>query len=100
MLGRFIGFFFAALLAPCDSFAPAAAVRTSLNHGQSRRRGRTVRPGGSGDENENQTETVLAPQSPCNSICRYKRDFFEGQVCIGCHRDIFEIKVTLPSPLL
>ena len=32
------------------------------------------------------------PASPCNSICRYKRDFYDGQVCIGCHRDIFEIK--------
>ena len=30
--------------------------------------------------------------SPCNRICRYKRDFYDGQVCIGCYREVFEIK--------
>mmetsp|Transcript_55069 Transcript_55069/g.151613 ORF Transcript_55069/g.151613 Transcript_55069/m.151613 type:complete len:133 (+) Transcript_55069:78-476(+) len=74
------------LLTPVITFAPPAAVPCrSLHRGP-----RAVPPGGSDGENENVAGG--APQSPCNSICRYKRDFFDGQVCIGCHRDIFEIK--------
>jgi len=29
--------------------------------------------------------------SPCVRICRYKRDFLDGHVCIGCFRDAHEI---------
>ena len=36
--------------------------------------------------------TMLAAADPCNRICRYKRDFFDGQVCIGCFREISEIR--------
>ena len=31
------------------------------------------------------------PPSPCVRICRYNADFCDGQVCIGCFRDSFEI---------
>ncbi|EKX47132.1 hypothetical protein GUITHDRAFT_107043 [Guillardia theta CCMP2712] len=30
--------------------------------------------------------------NPCNRICRYNPNFFDGQVCIGCFRDAFEIR--------
>ena len=29
--------------------------------------------------------------NPCTRICRYKKDFFDGPVCIGCFRDGHEI---------
>ena len=29
--------------------------------------------------------------SPCNRICRYNANVYDGQVCIGCFRDTFEI---------
>lgn len=29
--------------------------------------------------------------TPCTRICRYNKDFFDGQVCIGCFRDAAEI---------
>ena len=29
--------------------------------------------------------------SPCVKICKYKKDFMEGNVCIGCFREQFEI---------
>lgn len=31
------------------------------------------------------------PVTPCTRICRYNADFFQGQVCIGCYREAFEI---------
>lgn len=31
------------------------------------------------------------PSTPCTRICRYNADFYDGQVCIGCFRDTFEI---------
>jgi predicted Fe-S protein YdhL (DUF1289 family) len=34
---------------------------------------------------------ILPPPSPCVRICRYNADFFQGQVCIGCFREIWEI---------
>mmetsp|Transcript_3988 Transcript_3988/g.6678 ORF Transcript_3988/g.6678 Transcript_3988/m.6678 type:complete len:114 (+) Transcript_3988:57-398(+) len=42
------------------------------------------------------TTTALAltntiPSTPCTRICRYNADFYDGQVCIGCYRDTFEI---------
>jgi predicted Fe-S protein YdhL (DUF1289 family) len=33
----------------------------------------------------------LVPCTPCTKICRYKADFYDGQVCIGCFREAFEI---------
>ena len=32
------------------------------------------------------------PASPCVKICRYSRDFFDGQVCIGCFREQYEVR--------
>mmetsp|Transcript_8334 Transcript_8334/g.12834 ORF Transcript_8334/g.12834 Transcript_8334/m.12834 type:complete len:493 (+) Transcript_8334:175-1653(+) len=32
------------------------------------------------------------PLSPCTRICRYKNEFLNGEVCIGCFRDTYEIK--------
>lgn len=29
--------------------------------------------------------------SPCEKICKYKKDFMDGKVCIGCFREQFEI---------
>ena len=29
--------------------------------------------------------------TPCNRICRYNSNFFDGEVCIGCFRDTHEI---------
>lgn len=31
------------------------------------------------------------PVTPCTRICRYNSNVFDGQVCIGCFRDTFEI---------
>ena len=31
------------------------------------------------------------PVTPCNRICRYNSEFFDGQVCIGCFRETHEI---------
>ncbi len=31
------------------------------------------------------------PITPCNKICRYNANVFNGQVCIGCFRDTIEI---------
>ena len=31
------------------------------------------------------------PSTPCVRICRYNANFFNGQICIGCYRDEYEI---------
>ena len=31
------------------------------------------------------------PSTPCVRICRYNANFYDGQICIGCYRDAFEI---------
>eukprot|EP00977_Amphora_coffeiformis_P002418 scaffold451_cov184-Amphora_coffeaeformis.AAC.4 len=31
------------------------------------------------------------PPTPCQRICRYNANFFDGQVCIGCYREPYEI---------
>lgn len=33
------------------------------------------------------------PVTPCNRICRYNSSFYEGQVCIGCFRETYEIEM-------
>ncbi len=33
----------------------------------------------------------IPPPTPCIRICRYNADFYDGQVCIGCFREAFEI---------
>ena len=39
-----------------------------------------------GSEKEN------IPATPCNRICRYNSNFYDGQVCIGCYREAYEIE--------
>lgn len=36
-------------------------------------------------------EAVDFPVTPCTRICRYNADFFDGNICIGCFRDVHEI---------
>ena len=43
---------------------------------------------GSGNK-EDQDRQV--PSTPCTRICRYNANFYDGQVCIGCYRDTYEI---------
>lgn len=48
------------------------------------------------DQNDQPREEACAaivgvPVTPCTRICRYNADFFDGQVCIGCYRETFEI---------
>ncbi|GFH51515.1 hypothetical protein CTEN210_07991 [Chaetoceros tenuissimus] len=31
------------------------------------------------------------PSTPCTRICRYNKSFFDGNICIGCFRDVHEI---------
>ena len=35
--------------------------------------------------------TTAVPSTPCTRICRYNANFFDGQVCIGCFREAYEI---------
>ena len=46
------------------------------------------------DDSDTRTEGTWSenlPPSPCTRICRYNRSFYDGEVCIGCFRDVFEI---------
>lgn len=36
-------------------------------------------------------ERPAVPITPCNRICRYNPSFYDGQVCIGCFRETYEI---------
>ena len=36
-------------------------------------------------------EKIEYIHSPCVKICKYKRDFMDGNVCIGCFREQLEI---------
>ena len=31
------------------------------------------------------------PPTPCQRICRYNANFYDGQICIGCYREGYEI---------
>ena len=47
---------------------------------------------GAGEEPLEDDETSAdVPATPCNRICRYNADFFDGAVCVGCFREAFEI---------
>ena len=35
---------------------------------------------------------INIPATPCNRICRYNSNFYDGQVCIGCFREAYEIE--------
>ena len=37
------------------------------------------------------TSSGDVPSTPCVRICRYNANFYDGQICIGCYRDAFEI---------
>lgn len=37
--------------------------------------------------------SAMIPITPCNRICRYNNSFYSGQVCIGCFREEYEIKM-------
>ena len=41
---------------------------------------------------ETLNSNVQAPTTPCIRICRYNSSFHDGQVCIGCYREAYEIK--------
>ena len=34
---------------------------------------------------------TIVPSTPCVRICRYNSNFYDGQVCIGCYREVYEI---------
>mmetsp|Transcript_18550 Transcript_18550/g.38067 ORF Transcript_18550/g.38067 Transcript_18550/m.38067 type:complete len:358 (+) Transcript_18550:104-1177(+) len=40
-----------------------------------------------------QSDPFHVPVSPCNRICRYNASFYDGEVCIGCFREAYEIKM-------
>lgn len=39
----------------------------------------------------NQPNNPSFRSTPCVRICRYNSNFFNGEVCIGCFRETFEI---------
>jgi predicted Fe-S protein YdhL (DUF1289 family) len=43
------------------------------------------------DTNNNNDNNNNIPVTPCNQICRYNVNVFDGQVCIRCYRDTHEI---------
>ena len=46
------------------------------------------------DASTNSEQAQLSiPVTPCNRICRYNNSFYDGQVCIGCFREEYEIKM-------
>mmetsp|Transcript_4127 Transcript_4127/g.6820 ORF Transcript_4127/g.6820 Transcript_4127/m.6820 type:complete len:369 (-) Transcript_4127:27-1133(-) len=47
----------------------------------------------SADTSTNCEEDKSIPVTPCNRICRYNNSFYNGQVCIGCFREEYEIKM-------
>lgn len=45
------------------------------------------------NEGERSFADASTPVTPCNRICRYNNSFYNGQVCIGCFREEYEIKI-------
>ena len=37
------------------------------------------------------SKTTVSPPTPCIRICRYNANIYQGQVCIGCFREAYEI---------
>lgn len=70
--------------------APAAAglLRTSAPAKSLRNK---LALGGVKGEEEDKGGGQGARATPCVRICRYKRDFYDGLVCIGCFRETHEI---------
>jgi predicted Fe-S protein YdhL (DUF1289 family) len=46
---------------------------------------------GSGDDESDSESERSIPSTPCVRICRYNANVYDGQVCIGCFRDVFDI---------
>ena len=46
----------------------------------------------SGNTSTTTDATSKVPATPCIRICRYNSNFYDGQVCIGCYREAYEIK--------
>lgn len=44
-----------------------------------------------GDGEESLERLPSVPVTPCTRICRYNANVFDGQVCIGCFRETYEI---------
>ncbi|KAL7539772.1 hypothetical protein ACHAXR_009584 [Thalassiosira sp. AJA248-18] len=42
---------------------------------------------------KNESTSIDVPLTPCNRICRYNSSFYDGQVCIGCYREAYEIEM-------
>lgn len=42
---------------------------------------------------KNSSPSDNIPMTPCNRICRYNSSFYDGQVCIGCFREAYEISI-------
>lgn len=43
------------------------------------------------DSGEDKQRVGNQQATPCVRICRYNADFYDGSVCIGCFREVFEI---------
>mmetsp|Transcript_12121 Transcript_12121/g.29592 ORF Transcript_12121/g.29592 Transcript_12121/m.29592 type:complete len:386 (-) Transcript_12121:162-1319(-) len=44
-------------------------------------------------EQSSDSPNPIPSQTPCTRICRYNSSFYDGQVCIGCFREAYEIKM-------
>jgi predicted Fe-S protein YdhL (DUF1289 family) len=50
-----------------------------------------VEASSSNDMFNSNKELQTVPSTPCVRICRYNSNFYNGQVCIGCYREVYEI---------
>lgn len=73
-------------LHPTAAFLPASlykkATRTNVGERQLLQE--------TSDDNTG-VEGNAVPVTPCTRICRYNSNIFDGQVCIGCFRETYEI---------
>ena len=59
------------------SHFPATAMRASTSEDET--------------DSSSSSSSFPPPPTPCVRICRYNRNFYDGQVCIGCFRETFDI---------
>ena len=50
-----------------------------------------ISPSQPNDKEEPAQKDTPPPLTPCTRICRYNTNVFDGQVCIGCYREPYEI---------
>lgn len=50
-----------------------------------------ISPSQPNDKEEPAQKDTPPPLTPCTRICRYNANVFDGQVCIGCYREPYEI---------